>query len=115
MRSQMSPMPDRGFANLQQTIDNLRRQLAERTGGPVAVTLGARGALLVDGQQLLEVPAPLVQPVDTTGAGDVFTGVLAAALADGQRLELAARWAVHAASWSTEVQGARGAPDRGGA
>ena len=31
MRSQMSPMPDRGFANLQQTIDNLRRQLAERT------------------------------------------------------------------------------------
>ena len=31
MRSQMSPMPDRGFANLQQTIDDLRRQLAERT------------------------------------------------------------------------------------
>ena len=27
----MSPMPDRGFANLQQTIDDLRRQLAERT------------------------------------------------------------------------------------
>jgi ribokinase len=44
----------------------------------LVVTLGARGAsyLGIDGQ--FAVPAPEVEPVDTTGAGDVFAGVLAA-------------------------------------
>jgi len=43
----------------------------------LVVTRGSRGAsyLGVDGQ--FDVPAPLVEPVDTTGAGDVFAGVLA--------------------------------------
>jgi len=44
------------------------------------VTLGVAGALLVTRDGVQPVPAPAVQVVDTAGAGDVFCGVLAAAL-----------------------------------
>ncbi|WP_205873825.1 ribokinase [Mycobacterium camsae] len=44
----------------------------------LVVTLGARGARYVGTDGEFEVPAPGVAAVDTTGAGDVFTGVLAA-------------------------------------
>jgi ribokinase len=42
------------------------------------VTLGARGARYTGADGEFEVPAPAVEAVDTTGAGDVFAGVLAA-------------------------------------
>jgi sugar/nucleoside kinase (ribokinase family) len=48
----------------------------------VVVTMGAAGALLRGGRLDYDVPALDVDPIDTTGAGDVLTGVLLAALAD---------------------------------
>jgi ribokinase len=42
------------------------------------VTLGARGARYVGADGEFEIPAPAVDATDTTGAGDVFAGVLAA-------------------------------------
>ena len=44
----------------------------------LVVTLGARGARYVGVDGEFQVPAPAVKAVDTTGAGDVFAGVLAA-------------------------------------
>lgn len=84
------------------------RALASRFEGlAVAVTLGEDGALLVrDGRETL-VDAPLVEPVDTTGAGDCFSGVLAAAWWAGLPLDDAVRRAVAAAALSVTVQGAR--------
>jgi ribokinase len=85
--------------------------LAEGLAVPVVVvTLGARGALLVrrDGGPALLQPPPEVQPVDTTGAGDCFTGALAQALARGEDLPAAVRYAVAAAALSTTGAGARG-------
>jgi len=81
--------------------------------GSVVVTLGARGALVVpaDGAVLLQAPPP-VTPVDTIGAGDCFCGALAQALARGEDLGPAVRYAVTAAALSTTGAGARGAlPD----
>jgi ribokinase len=75
----------------------------------VVVTLGAAGALIVRaGGVAVAVPAPVVNPVDTTGAGDAFNGALAAGLADGLDLTAAVRRAVAAASLSTTRPGARG-------
>jgi ribokinase len=44
----------------------------------LVTTLGARGARCVSADDEFWVPAPAVKAVDTTGAGDVFAGVLAA-------------------------------------
>jgi ribokinase len=86
--------------------------LAARTGAPVLVTLGARGALLVDGDRRERLEAPAVEVVDTTGAGDALNGALAAELAAGRELADAARVAVRAASLSTRRPGARGGMPR---
>ena len=40
--------------------------------GLLVVTLGARGSMMLDGDQLHVEPAVTVQAVDTTGAGDIF-------------------------------------------
>jgi ribokinase len=83
------------------------RALVDRTGAAVVVTLGERGALVAedDGSQLIAAPA--VRAVDTTGAGDVFNGVLAAELARGCELRAAVGSAVVAAAESVTRAGAR--------
>ena len=84
------------------------RALAERTGAAVVVTIGAGGALLADGGSVQRLPAPEVDAVDTTGAGDAFNGALACALAGGEPLDAAVREAIAVAAESTRRHGARG-------
>jgi ribokinase len=89
------------------------RALAARTGAAVLVTLGADGALLLDGDRVERLPAPVIEVVDTTGAGDAVNGALATELAAGRPLRDAARFALTAAALSTRAAGARaGMPRR---
>lgn len=74
--------------------------------GAVVVTLGADGALVVDTTGTRGVPGEPADVVDTTGAGDTFTGVLAATLASGSSLDEAAARAVLAGALSVEAAGA---------
>lgn len=78
----------------------------ERRGATV-VTLGALGALLVEGGDAHHVPAPDVKPVDPTGAGDAFCGALAASLAAGTGLLPAVERAVVAGAIATTTAGAQ--------
>lgn len=77
----------------------------------LVVTRGARGASHHTADNETLVPAPEVEPVDTTGAGDVFAGVLAA---EWHRAPAhALRRAVTAGALATLVRGAGNcAPDR---
>jgi ribokinase len=94
--------------------------LAGRAGNPVelarsldvaravVVTLGDEGAAVIEGSRVEHVPAPQVDAVDTTGAGDAFCGALAQALDAGADLVGAARWAARAAAASVTKPGAQG-------
>ena len=87
--------------------------LARRLRRGLVVTRGPAGALvlLADGSRL-EVPALSVDPVDTTGAGDTFVGVLAAALNSGSSFEKALLRASAAAGLACLAYGAQTAmPD----
>ncbi len=71
------------------------------------VTLGARGALLVDADGEEHVPGLPVQAVDPTGAGDAFIGSLAVFLAEGHPMREAVRRANAAAALSVTGLGAQ--------
>jgi ribokinase len=71
------------------------------------ITLGARGAAVVTSGGVVEVSAPVVKAVDTTGAGDAFAGALAARLALGDSLVDAARYAGRVAATSVTALGAQ--------
>ena len=83
------------------------RALLDLGARSVVMTLADKGALVVDASGTTAVPAPVVEAIDTTGAGDVFAGTLAAQLADAVPLVEAAKAAVQAASQATLWRGAQ--------
>lgn len=88
---------------------------AARTATRLLVTLGARGAALVgrDGSVTV-VPAPSVDAVDSTGAGDAFVGAFAYGLARGFDELSAVRLAIACASDSVARNGTQSSfPDPG--
>lgn len=72
----------------------------------VVLKMGADGALVLADGAVTRVPAPTVDPVDTTGAGDTFVGTLLSRLAEGADLIPAVRAAAVAGALSTLGQGA---------
>jgi len=95
------------------TIDDAARAAAvlHRRGiVRVVIKLGAQGALASElGGQPIHLPAPHVNVVDTTAAGDAFTAALAVALALGRSLAEATRFACAAGSLATTRGGAQDA------
>jgi ribokinase len=81
--------------------------LRERGARSVVVTLGGDGALVLDDAGVCEVPGIKVRAVDTTGAGDAFTGALATRLAQGDALPDAARFAVRVGAAAVTKPGAQ--------
>ena len=82
-------------------------RLREEGVGTVILTLGARGAFLVSAEESVHVPGYSVEVVDTTAAGDAFVGGLAMALAQGQNLAKAVRYANAAGALAVTRLGAQ--------
>ena len=99
------------LSGLQVNDQDSARRAAERLrkmgAGKVIVTLGAQGALLVDAAGSRHFPAPRVQPVDTTAAGDTFVGGFAASLACGLPEDEAIGFGQRAAALSVTRVGAQ--------
>jgi ribokinase len=74
----------------------------------VVITLGADGAYAADASGGNHVPSPRVAVVDTTGAGDAFTGALAWRLSLGDTLAQAAALAARAGAAAVTGRGAQG-------
>jgi ribokinase len=72
----------------------------------IIVTLGEAGLMGFASNDVIEIPGRSVEAVDTTGAGDCFTGTLAALLSEGASLEKALHFANAAASLSVQATGA---------
>ncbi|WP_190107924.1 ribokinase [Streptomyces cinnamoneus] len=84
------------------------RALHEQGARSVVVTLGGEGALVLDaGGTAVRVPGVPVRVVDTTGAGDAFTGALCVRLAAGAGPADAARYAVRAGAAAVGRAGAQ--------
>jgi ribokinase len=90
------------------TAAELAGTLARACGCEVLLTLGAQGALLADANGgILSAAALPVDAVDTTGAGDTFAGVFAAAIASGATRQDALEYAAIAAGLACTRRGAQ--------
>jgi ribokinase len=83
------------------------RGLLARGVRSVVLTVGPRGALVGQGDDVVHVPSPRVHAVDTTGAGDAFVGALARGLAAGDGLVDAARTAARVGAFAVRSPGAQ--------
>jgi ribokinase len=86
---------------------DLASALARSLAATAVVTLGADGAVCAQGEGLFSAPAIAVAVVDTTGAGDAFAGVFAAALDRGEPLQTALSEAAAAGSLACRSFGAQ--------
>lgn len=93
----------------------VRSQFADRGLQRVLVTLGAQGSVVLDSlargaeDQITRIAPTRVKAVDTTGAGDAFTGAVAARLAAGDSLADAASFASVAAALAATKKGTQAA------
>lgn len=83
------------------------RQMRQKFGTIVIVTLGERGLVYDDGGGFRSMPAFPAQAVDTTAAGDIFHGALVYALTRHMPLNEALRFASMTASLSVRQAGGR--------
>lgn len=97
----------------EQDLATALRAATRRSSAWTAVTDGEHGVSWFEGGEPRHQPAFRVDPVDTLGAGDVFHGAFALALAEGRAEPGAVRFAAAAAAAKcTRVGGRAGIPDR---
>lgn len=96
-----------GAPNLQEACEGLK-PYAKR----FAITCGAEGALVYDGEQLHQVAAPHVHAIDTNGAGDMFAGAFLYGLCRHFTFVEAAEFANYAAAKIVTQFGPRLRPEQ---
>jgi len=72
----------------------------------VVISLGKRGLIFAEGQNITELPANKIKAIDTTAAGDTIVGAIAAKLSMGESLQKACEFAKKAAEITITRKGA---------
>ena len=88
------------------TLSQQAQTLQSTPTQTVIVTLGAKGILCTQGEKIIKTSGRSVKAVDTTGAGDCFTGAFSVGLFEGMPLADAIHFANIAASLSVQSLGA---------
>lgn len=106
--SKVSLMNEEGWRRLCTASPNLSdpRDLLQFGPGVVIVTRNRGGCSIYTKEKTIEVKAPVVSAVDSTGAGDAFAAAFTKLILDGKSVEEAARYASTAAAISTTKWGA---------
>jgi len=114
LRTMVGDAVDLLFCNRAEALKFTRTDSLEAACGALravaktfVVTLGAEGAAIFDGIELIRIPAPKVQAVDSNGAGDMFAGAFLYALSQGQDYAAAGALAVRAAAQVVSQYGPR--------
>jgi ribokinase len=103
-----SPARGTGIRRDLLVVNEIEYQQLERPGGLVAVTLGAKGAVLLeDTQEVARARPPRVDVIDTTAAGDAFTACLLVSLLEERPREEALRRACAAGALAASRPGAQ--------
>ena len=88
------------------TAKTMQKQINQDGLSSVVLTLGEQGVLLCTPTETEHIPAIPVDVIDTTGAGDAFSGALATALANGNNITESVRYATAAGAAACTVLGA---------
>ena len=89
-------------------VNRYELETLARRDGLVALTLGAEGAVLLEGgEEVARAAPPLVEAVDGTAAGDAFTACLLVSLLEGREREEALRRACAAGALAASRFGAQ--------
>ena len=94
------------------SIKEASEKLLKKGVKNIIVTLGEKGAVLINENIEKYFSAPVVEVQDTTGAGDAFNGALAYSLSNGEEIEKAIQLAVLVASFSVTKMGAQSSMPR---
>ncbi|MEI8205001.1 MAG: ribokinase [Bacteroidota bacterium] len=92
-----------------ETAKKAAKIISQKGVDNVIITLGKNGAFLKDGKDCHAIAAPIVEAIDTTGAGDTFCGALSVAISEGKSLFDAVVFANTAASITVTRMGAQAA------
>lgn len=71
------------------------------------ITQGEKGVTFHNGESMVNIPARTTTAVDTTGAGDTFTGAFTVGISEGKPLEDCIRFGTYAASLAVMKKGAQ--------
>jgi len=101
-------MNEQGWNRLSEVSPRLSDPANLLEAGPdiVSVTKNRQGCSVYTKQKKIEVKAPVVKSIDSTGAGDAFAAAFTKLTLDGRPVEEAARYACAAAALSTTKRGA---------
>jgi ribokinase len=99
----LTGLPTRTLAD----VEAAAKALLVRGAESVIVTLGREGVLRASVAGARVFPAPIVEAVDTTGAGDTFVGGFAAEWCRTSDVDVAIRFAQRAAAYSVTGRGAQ--------